>query len=412
MNSVGSPTFARVLDPPLLLTVQLVSLAVLLASGLVDMAGALQLGPLSAQAILTICYFGAGMLLYLLVPSTAPLQVVTIPLCLFISWAILSLVWTPALKSGVQNVLVIGTFIILMLLAASTSANSPAFAFLVERNLNRAATFASVLYVLTLLLDGLGTNQVIGARSFGLFALFGVALHLSKWRYRNYRGLVGATLITLVIGASLSRLALGIAVLLFPLSQLPSRGLTRIVKAFAILIAVGICSYAAVLYVQPLQERFLSGDVSLKIGSLGINVSGRLAFWRVTLDSLNESPVFGKGAGSTEALIEAMFVEIRHPHSDYLRIAHDYGIFGLALWIVSVGSLLFRLWTSWRVADKVKAPSARLHLTAFLALIAFSLQMTMENALVYVFVAAPLGLLVGASLGLDRRGIHAHPNFA
>jgi len=308
--------------------------------------------------------------------------------------------------------MVIGTFSVLMLLAASTAAASPAFGYLIERHLNRAILFASGLYLLTLVLDGLGTNQLIGARSFGLFALFGVALHLSKWRYGNYLGLVWATVITLVIGASLSRLALGIAIVLFPISQLPCRGFIRIVKAFAILIAVGACFYVAVLYVQPLQERFLSGDVSLRIGSVGINVSGRLAFWRATLDSLSEAPVFGKGAGSTEALIEAMFVEIRHPHSDYLRIAHDYGVFGLALWIISVGSLLARLWTAWRIADKNKASSARLHLVAFLALIGFSLQMTMENALVYVFVAAPLGLLVGASLGLDRRGVHADPKFA
>ncbi len=91
-----------------------------------------------------------------------------------------------------------------------------------------------------------------------------------------------------------------------------------------------------------------------------------------------------------------------HPHNDYLRIAHDYGIVGIVIWVTAIGTLLFALWRRWNRADRLASGTARLQLTALLSLVAFSLEMTVENALVYVFVTAPLGLIVGAAFGAPR----------
>jgi O-antigen ligase len=321
---------------------------------------------------------------------------------LYLGWATVSLGWTSAVQNGFQNVLVIATFLALLLLAEATAAQAPYFSASIEKWINWGTALACVLYGVSLILDQLGTNVLFGARSFGLFAVLGVALQLASWRYRSVRGLIYALAITLLIGMSLSRLALGIAIVLFPLSQIPTRGMGRIFKTATVVLLVGIASYAAFLYVEPLRERFLSGDVSLKIGDVGINVSGRLNFWSVTMDSIMEAPLLGQGAGSTEALIESTFQGIRHPHSDYLRIAHDYGALGLSLWLIAIGSLLKPLWQAWRRADSQESKRAHCYLAALLALSAFCLQMTMENAMVYIFVAAPLGVLVGTALGINR----------
>ena len=253
---------------------------------------------------------------------------------------------------------------------------------------------------------GVGTNEVFSARNFGLFALFGVAHGLSRWRYGSYVGLIYAIGITLLIGVSESRLALGIAVVLFPLAQIPTHRVLQGLKMLAVFCVVAACSYAGFEYSDALQQRFLSGDVSFRIGSIAINGSGRSAFWRITMQSIEDAPILGKGAGAAGALIDSVYPGLAHPHNDYLRIMHDYGAVGVALWAVAIIILLVALWQRWRWFDVRDRTKARLHLTALLSLVAFTLEMTAENALVYLYVAAPLGLIVGSVVGIPmtRRG--------
>jgi O-antigen ligase len=387
-------------DAPILAAVIWLASAIMLLSGLVDLPNTISAGTISVQAILTICYFAAGLLLFPLLPRSASLFTSTLfPLLVFIFWAVTSLAWSTAVVKGLQNVLILCILLVTIRMSAAAAGASPGFASQFQTRLQQSTILSSSVYACSVLWFGAGSNDVFGARSFGLFALLGVAYYLSCWRYGHRSGLLGATLLTLLIGVSLSRLALGIAVALFPMSQIPSRGFSKTLRMAVILVVVFAISFGSVVYIDALRERFLTGDVSLKIGSFAINGSGRAAFWRVTLDSLEESPLFGKGAGSTEALIESFFIDMRHPHSDYLRVANDYGAVGVSLWSVAIGALLFRLWKSWRTADRCRHPTAKIHFAAFLALVAFILEMSMENAMVYIFVVAPLALLIGTSLG-------------
>jgi O-antigen ligase len=387
-------------DTPILALVAWLVSAVMFLSGLVDLPNTVSAGPVSVSAILTICYFAAGLILFPLLPtSTFLFRTTLLPLLVFVFWAVVSLTWSSAVTKGLQNVLILSVLLVTIRMSAAASASYPGFVSHFETRLEQSTLLSSACYAGSVLWFGPGSNDLFGARSFGLFALLGVAYFLSCWRYGQKLGLLGASFLTLLIGVSLSRLALGIAVVLFPLSQIPSRGFSKTLRMLVILIVVLTLSFGAVVYIDALRERFLTGDVSLKVGSFAINGSGRAAFWRVTLDSMNESPIVGKGAGSTEGLIESFFLDMRHPHSDYLRVANDYGVVGCALWITAIGTLLFRLWSSWRSADRTRDYRARLHFAAFLALIAFVLEMSMENAMVYIFVVAPLALLIGTSLG-------------
>ena len=388
--------------PVLAIVVWLVS-AVMFLSGLVDLPNAISAGPVSVQAILTIFYFAAGLMLFPLLPMSISLFTTTLlPFVVFLFWAFASLAWSSAATKGLQNLLILSILLVTIRVSAAASDGFPGFVSHFERRLQQSTILSSAVYACSLFWYGPGSNDIIGARSFGLFALLGVAYYLACWRYGQKLGLLGASILTLLIGASLSRLALGIALALFPISQIPSRGFSKTLRMIAILIIVLAVSFASVVYVDALRERFLTGDVSLKVGSFAINGSGRSAFWRVTLESLSESPIVGKGAGSTEGLIESFFVDMRHPHSDYLRVANDYGVVGVTLWIAAIGTLLHRLWTLWRIADHGRHRNAKIHLAAFLGLIAFVLEMSMENAMVYVFVVAPLALLIGTSLGASN----------
>jgi O-antigen ligase len=398
--SIALPRRLSPLASPLRVAVQGLALIILFASGLVDLARAIPSGPVTSQAVLTAFYFCGGAFLLLLIPGrTHPITLRFLPLLIFWLWAATSLAWTPALREGVQNVLVIGTMLVAFLLSDAIGITEPSFAFWLERQLFRSEILAAAVYGLSVLWFGVGTDEVFGARSFGLFALFGVAHGLSRWRYGSRAGLVWAMGITLLIGLSESRLSTGIAVILFPLSQLPTHRFFQTFKAFAALCLVAACSYSAFLYSDTLQVRFFSGDASLRIGDIAINGSGRAALWRVTIQSIDESPILGKGAGSAEALINSQFSELGHPHSDYLRIVHDYGAVGAVIWAVAILALLVALWRRWRFFDLRDRGRARLHLTALLSLLAFMLEMTVENGLVYIYVTAPLGLIVGSAFG-------------
>jgi O-antigen ligase len=398
---------AILLRPPVYL---LASLIVIL-SGLADFPRLFTAGTISVLGIFSVGYLCGGLLLLPhSIEASSALSVRVLPLLTFTTWATLSLLWTPAPVHGLQNIVVVGTMLVMIWVAEGTTLSDPHFAFWLEKMVGYGVLVAVLLYGCSLIIDGPGTSVVIGARSFGVFALFGVAHCLAKWRYGSTAGLVGALAITLLIGASQSRLALGIALALFPLAQLPIAKVGRLLRMIVVTLTVSLAAYGGLLYFDSLRNRFLIGDLSLKVGSWAINVSGRLSFWRVTLQSFEEAPIWGKGAGSAEGLIESAFVDIQHAHSDYLRILHDYGSFGMFLWLLAAATLLVSLWRGWRTTDRTSKSSGRVYLTAILSLIAFLLDMTADNAMVYTFVVAPLGLIVGSALGLHKspRLTHFH----
>jgi O-antigen ligase len=251
----------------------------------------------------------------------------------------------------------------------------------------------------------------VGGRAFAPFALLGLAYLLSAWRYGAKRALLWAVVITVSIGFSLSRTAFVAALALFPLAQRPSKGVREVARVAIWFVLVVGAGYSAITYVEPLHDRFFSGDMSLEIGGVKFNASGRTVFWKATVNSYMESWLFGKGAGSSEVLIQTSFVDIEHPHNDYLRILHDYGLVGLVLWLSGMCALSWHVGRAWIRADKLNSREAPLHLSAFLVLVAISLMMTSDNAMVYIYIMGPAGALVGMSLGTKMARRDARPNF-
>ena len=118
-----------------------------------------------------------------------------------------------------------------------------------------------------------------------------------------------------------------------------------------------------------------------------------------TWQSAVESPWIGKGAGSASAYLADLYDgDIAHPHNDYLRILHDYGVVGLVLFLYGLARVGRLFWRNW--AQPRELLQRRLSLAAALALTAIAMMMVTDNTLVYVFVMGPLGILLGTALGV------------
>lgn len=104
--------------------------------------------------------------------------------------------------------------------------------------------------------------------------------------------------------------------------------------------------------------------------------------------------MFGNGPGTASVLISASFRNISHPHNEYLRLFHDFGHVGAVLFVLGLLSLL------WRTASRARHSSDPIHWSALLGILAVIAAAFTDNVIIYTFVMIPLGLLVGASLGL------------
>ncbi len=381
------------------------ALAIVFMSGTVDLFTDAKAGPISYMGLLTILYALGSWFFWLLRPRWGTYRAsIVLPLMLFIAWAGLSVVlWYRPTVAGFQNLLVFAAIVGFMLLGASESRTDPRFRNTLGITLQLATLLSIALYSMSRILDIHPFGLEVSDRSFSLFALVGLAWCLAGWRCGSRSSFWTAVAILMVIGVSLSRTAFAAGLILFPLAQFKGQTIRGWLRLLVwILLAAGLL-YAAVSYIEPLRERFFQGDLSLDVGGIAVNASGRTKIWEATYASFRESPWIGKGAGSSMVLVNALFPGLGHPHNDYLRFLHDYGLIGFGIFMTGYLGLLWRTWRAWLVAERNEDDTGQIHLAAFLALISVAIGMLTDNVIVYIFVMAPLGVLIGASLGTMGR---------
>jgi O-antigen ligase len=133
---------------------------------------------------------------------------------------------------------------------------------------------------------------------------------------------------------------------------------------------------------------------------VAFNASGRMSIWPVVIESAWNAPVAGQGLGSS--MRAARTIDgIGHPHNDYLRIWHDFGFIGLAMFCFAFVVMLVTLARNWRRAVADDSPAVPIHLAALLGLAGVLTACTTDNAIIYPFVMTPLSVLIGAALGSD-----------
>lgn len=377
----------------------------LLICGMVDSLRTFKIGSLTMLAAYTVLSVAVPLAFLLHNPKLSRSYLFQLwPLIAFVGWGGLSLAWSTDVFAGSQNLLVSSAFLALSFLSYHVTLKDDRSREIV-RMLEGATWFAMGLYAIGLVTGGLGGVFPLGARTFAVFCLIGLACFIAAWRYGSLRGRFWAIVSFAIIAVSLSRAALAAALILFPLAQIVHRSRWGWLRPLLGIVLILGLSILAVTYIEPLRARFMEGDTSLQVGGIGINASGRTKAWAATLISFADSPWIGKGAGSAQLLIQTLFPGpgLGHPHSDFLRIMHDFGVVGLALWLMGLFKLFAATWRAWAHADRFGNPSASLHLAAFLALISSVVVMATDNSMVYLFVMAPLGILVGTSLASAER---------
>lgn len=385
-------------------TSRLILLAAVLFAGLVSLSQNIVFGPYTGLGVMTMLTCGGAWLLWLSKPRIGREHLpVVLPLLMFGIYSCGSLIWAKPDTQAYQQLCVMLGFSGLILLAAREVEDDPTFAVWLHRAVDVATWFATALYSVSLLRDGLGAETIILARPYALFVLIGLARQLALWRSGDKRGLLGASIILAVVLASISRTALAAALLLVPLAALV-RG-RKSDFGFAIGSAVlGAAAVGAALALNPrIYERFFGYDANIEVGGVAINGSGRMEIWQKLWESATETPWLGHGVASASQRIGYLFPTpgIGHPHNDYLRFFHDFGLLGLSLWLMFQIGAMITLFIRAREASRSGKSDPGYHLVPLLGFVALTISMMTDNAVCYSFVMAPLAVMLGCSLGIS-----------
>lgn len=374
-------------------------LLLLWISALIDLPRNIIIGGITLSSALTIGMVCVSGLLIFIRPEIPKL-------CLFRYFIIMafcggmSFLWASVdLKQGIHNYSILILFICCMFIATRESFISLNFHEKIIKTIYILGIPTLIIYILTSSMEN--GKQILYPRAFAIYALIVLSIYLAKSRNGHKFSSFMTLVIVGTIGYSLSRTALVVAIILLLLSRikLNFKGIFRLL----LIGTITLCGfYIAIKNIPQLNERFFSGDMKFEVGGVPINATGRAEIWNSTLKSYKEFPIFGQGVGSSEKLLKDQKFVTTHPHNDYLRILHDYGAIGLFLWIVGFIKLLNITWWNWYRSEKLGIPST-IHVAAFLLLVALSLMMFTDNPIVYGFFMAPIGIVVGTSMGLGKK---------
>jgi O-antigen ligase len=383
---------------------------VLILSGVTDMLRRISVGPLTFQGVMTIV-LGVGATALVIARGKLPkYAVTTVGLVIFLAIGIISCYVNLStslisFKDQTQGLLVYALFVGMLLLSAGEAYASPVEPpWYITTGFTRSAQLAMALYGLGIALGGPGSALVMGPRSFAIYAIVAAGWLLACWKHKTFpaAGLLSLGL-TALVAFSFSRTATVICLLLFPLSQISPRNPKSWLRVGGTMGLIALIAYLTFTYVEPIRNRFTDVGDSGSIGAVKVNTSGRDRIWESVGISAAESPLVGKGPGSVAIpVIKANSSANGHPHNDYLRLLHDFGWIGLGLWLVSYGAILVQAWNNWSWSEKFDPISAHVHEASVLALLAVAFMMVTDNVVVYQFAMAPLGILVGASIGLGQ----------
>lgn len=376
--------------------------SVLGISATVNLIRRVEVGPMTGYAWLTGLITVSAVILALALPTSslpAPSRRVLTLMSIFPAWALLSVSLKPPTQSGLQNILVyVGFASIATVSAVATATGAIGFASL-RRAFFWTFSAASALYGASLVLDGMGGTSVVDARAYAVFAAIGVAwtAALARYGYRPERRLALAMVALAFL--SLSRTGFAVALFVCVIALVGFDTPRKLGRTVAVLGVVAVLGTAAVIFTNPFAARFSEPDRVTLPGGVEVSVSGRQQIWKATWSSALSSPLVGQGAGSAELAVAAVSSTAGHPHNDYLRVFHDFGLVGVAFLLVAIASPIAAAARSLRSAPITEPAVRALHLASILAAFGLALEMITDNSLVYEFVVAPTAVIIGASLG-------------
>lgn len=354
---------------------------------------------LSLSGAITVALVLTGFLFLLTCQPPITAWRLSVPVIALVTWGIgLGLVRGTTMP-GVQNLLVLAFFSLMVLISASTASADFDGSF---RLLNAIAVLgglvAGAAYV-SLAFVYPRWAEVLSPRSVAAFLVLCLAWTAAHWMEGEVRYAIVSVIYVAVIAFTLSRTATVVALLLACAALAGpshSRGtVARVLRIVgAMLLAVGALA-VLVKGFPSFGSRFETGDVISLGGSLRLNVMGRDELWGATWRSALTHPWFGGGPGSAQVLVTGFAPAVEHPHNDYLRVFHDYGLVGLTAWMALLlrsARLSQRRLSSARRARAVQRAATR---ASLLATAAMALIMVTDNVVTYPFIMGPFGALLG-----------------
>jgi O-antigen ligase len=318
-------------------------------------------------------------------------------------WTYLSFTWGGYPKQGLQNIFVYTGFFGALVIAATVGRWAADGGFkAMDWAFRIAAAIGLGLYGLGYTVGGHGTRVVLSPRPFGLFGVLIIAWFMSGDRIgiRWAKYVVVATVLLTLISLSRSALAAQLAVIV--LARFDPRYIRSWMRTAAVVVGAMVLALIAIFEYAPLHHRFFHGDVkSSTFFGFTINVTGRDALWSANWGWFLQKPWIGWGAGSSDSMTAALpGHNAGHPHNDYLRLLVDYGVVGLALWLIGFFIVLRLTWKAWQSVRNTRTHAEQVHAAAFLGLVGVALCMIVDNPLIEIVKMGPLGAMVGLSMGI------------
>jgi O-antigen ligase len=147
----------------------------------------------------------------------------------------------------------------------------------------------------------------------------------------------------------------------------------RILKGVALAIAIAALG-AAVAVGGRAWSQFSSSDIQFPSNPqehfADLSPAGRRDFWRVAIDSFEERPLVGHGAGTYQFSwneLRSIDLPVHDAHSLYLEAFADLGLLGGLLVLAVVGTLLWIAFATWRAAVGTQRDRYAAMLAAMLA---------------------------------------------
>lgn len=198
---------------------------------------------------------------------------------------------------------------------------------------------------------------------------------------------------------AVTRTAIVITAVSLPLTFAPLGARKRAIS-LAIICALGI----SLFYTERIQNKmFFSGEgtiADISRSNLDFRTTGR----NTILDAMeweieySPSPWWGFGANASEAFVTELTDGMTHPHNDWLRIAYDYGYFGMVIFALSLALQSLHALRRAFAANGEKRP---LYYAGAFSFVSFALIMFTDNIMLYAaffgnFQFAILGLAYGS----------------
>jgi hypothetical protein len=232
----------------------------------------------------------------------------------------------------------------------------------------------------------------VEVRGLAIGAVVAAAVFISEPPGHRLRGWIGWSACLVLAIATGSRMA-GAAILLLPILNPVTQSFFRRCMLLA-LIAVGTLG----LFLTPMvQQRFFEGGTGSvdRLVQGDFDSSGRFDAWPILLEAARERPGLGHGVGTAQRLVPEVWEGVAAPHNDYLRLAHDFGVTGLVLYLSLIawqmGSLLRRTRRTEGVVRQAFGAS-------LLGLVAFLIIAYTDNPVMYIMIFMdPIFALMGAA---------------